>query len=188
MKLEQSVVIDADAARVWALLCEPESAAGCVPGVRLDGRDDDGHHRGELTVSFGPTRVAFSGVAEIVMAPEDMSGTIVARGADRQGRSRASGTLRFRLVPGDGSVRLVSSADVAISGPLAGFAESGGRHVVEQLLAGMAANVSARLRDERPAPGTVRLSLREVLAAWLARFSRWPWRRGGGDSPTPEGR
>lgn len=179
MKLEQSVVIDAEAGRVWELLREPESAAECVPGVRLQGRDEEDRYLGDLTVRFGPTRVAFSGAAEINLDSEDLAGTIVARGADRHGRSRATGTLRFHLVPGGRSVELVSSADVTVTGALASFAESGGRHIAEQLLAGLAENVAARLRQDAGQPGTdapvpaappPHLSLRRTLAAWLARL------------------
>lgn len=190
MRLAQSATVEADPDAVWAVVSDPERVAALVPGVVLRGRDDSGGYLGDFTVRFGPTTVVFRGRAAIDLDPGTRAGSLAAHGADARGRSRVSGSLRFRVGPHAAGSELVSWADVQISGPLGAFAEAGGQQIADQLLTGLAEAIREQVRavpgrdaggsggtdhetgeqdDDQPDRRAPRLRLWPLLVAWWRR-------------------
>lgn len=150
LRIDARFLIEADPNAVWKVLRDPEMVATCFPGAELDERADDGSYRGHITVRFGPTIASFAGHARIEIDDVARSAAIDASGVDRRGSSRAKAHTVVRLVPDGMSsvVELLGSIDM--TGPLAGFAETGGVHVTNELLKSFAHSVEQRIAPVAP--------------------------------------
>lgn len=166
MRVEHRFAIAAAPDDVWSVLRDPESVAHCFPGAELVDRSEDGSYNGRMTIRFGPTVASFSGRARIDIDDETRSGTIEARGADGRRTTKAVARATVHLQPdGTGSaVEVVSQIDV--SGPLSGFAETGGRQVTRELLEDFARRLEARLAapPQSPPPPAGELSALKLFA------------------------
>ena len=143
MDLAESFIVEAPVDRVWPLLQDVSVVAECLPGTEL--RDQDGDtYEGTIALSFGPTRVTFTGQAEITYPPGDKQLSIAARGRDARGASRASAQVLVSVRPQDARTAIDISGDVDVLGPLAQFARAGGVFITRQLLKDFAAAIGAR--------------------------------------------
>ncbi len=64
MKLENSCVVPASAAKTWDFLMNVEAAARCVPGV-VEVATEDGRYRGTLKARVGPMSISLSGTVKV---------------------------------------------------------------------------------------------------------------------------
>lgn len=130
---------------VWRVLSDPRAVVGCVPGAALVGENADGTYDGSLTVKFGPLAVAFLANVALELDEGSRMGRLTARGKDRQGGARFSGTSTFRVTetPAHGSAVSIQGG-VDISGRLASMIESGATIVVRRLAAEFAERLAAR--------------------------------------------
>jgi len=152
VRVEHRFAVAAAPEDVWSVLRDPESVASCFPGAELIDRGEDGSYNGRITIRFGPTVASFSGRARIDIDDHARSGSIEARGADSRRTTKAVARATVRLQP-DGmasAVEVVSQIDV--SGPLAGFAEAGGREVTRELLEDFGRQLTARLAASPQSP------------------------------------
>jgi carbon monoxide dehydrogenase subunit G len=175
--------IQAPASEVWALFGDPAAVASCIPGATLTAADSGGFRR-TMVVKFGPTALTFRGDATVTYDHNARVCRIEGRGVDQKGMSRA-------IASGEVSVCGNETADVSVqgnynfTGPLEGFARSGGVHVVRAMIAEFAANAERLIRErqaregdaapaaesDEPAPSSIRpLSAASLL--WLA-FKSW---------------
>ena len=156
MDINEQLVIDAQANRVWPIISDPAQIAACFPGAELDDATKDGPYRGRITVRFGPTRATFNGQASFEFDHDGRRGTIVAQGRDRRGSTRASTNADVRLLVDDGSAQrsvVAITGELEVAGPLSGFAEAGGVHVARLLFADFGVQVAERAKAEASAPG-----------------------------------
>jgi len=150
VELQESVQIALPAGRVWALIADPVSVASCLTGATLEATDEPGLYRGTMRVKFGPTVVSFLGEARMTYDHAARVCTIEGRGHDKRGISNATATITVSL-QGDATSELSVGGGFAMSGPLEGFARTGGVHIARILLKDFAANI-ARQADAAPVP------------------------------------
>jgi uncharacterized protein len=130
---------------VWRVVSDPRAVVGCVPGAALVGENPDGTYDGSLTVKFGPLAVAFLANVALELDEAAHTGRLTARGKDRQGGARFTGTSTFdvRETPAHGSTVSIHGG-VEITGRLASMIESGATIVVKRLAADFAERLAAR--------------------------------------------
>ena len=144
-------MIDAPASEVWMLFSDRAIVALCIPGATLTAADGGGF-RGEMVIKFGPTVLTFRGDATVTYDHNAHVCRIEGRGVDQKGMSRA-------VASGEVSVSGDATADVSVqgnynfTGPLEGFARTGGVHVVRAIIAEFASNAGRLIREREAQKG-----------------------------------
>jgi carbon monoxide dehydrogenase subunit G len=148
VSVSEQVEIDAQAGAVWAVVSDPLAVAECIPGATLAPGAAPNEYSGSIKVKFGPTAVIFNGLVTLGYDHASRHCTIEGRGRDSRGASNAlaSGTVR---VAGERPALLTVDGTFDLSGPLEGFARTGGVHLTRALLADFARNVEARVAGPR---------------------------------------
>lgn len=176
---------------VWAVFEDVPNLVGCMPGVQLTGQPSENVFVGMMTVRLGPMKPSFKGEARVERDLATLSGTIVAKGKDSKGGSRADAQVRFSIhATSTGSrVELVSS--VNMMGQLGQFGRTNllndiSAHLTAQFAECLAAKLTAptqvvadavqadELRPVATLLAMVWLRLRRVmrrLGEWLIRHS-----------------
>lgn len=154
MDIAERFEIDAPVEPVWEVLRDPRTVAECFPGTELTEDLGEDTYRGRIVVRFGPTTASFSGRATIVVDDAERVGRIDARGKDRRGSSGASAHAVVRVEPAPAGAAVTISGTIDVTGPLAGFAGTGGRAVTQLLLEDFASAASARARVAAAPAGT----------------------------------
>jgi uncharacterized protein len=147
ISIKEQVTIPSPPRTVWPMLRDPALVASCIPGANLTAAGEDGAYRGTMRVKFGPTIAIFRGEAKLAYDDTARRCTIVGRGIDGRGASRA---LASGLVTASGTAATVLKVEGSfnITGPLETFANAGGVHLARAILAEFAGNM-ARLAAER---------------------------------------
>jgi uncharacterized protein len=146
--ITEKFTINAPADDVWTLFTEPVVVASCIPGVTLGLVDKDGSYQGTMVIRFGPTKLTLRGQATLTYDNNARICKIDGRGLDQKGMSRA-------IASGEISVSGLETSEVSVqgsytfTGPLEGFARSGGVHVVRALMSEFAGNVDRLLGERR---------------------------------------
>ncbi len=166
VSLNEETIIPAPPSKVWPLLSDPEIVASCIPGAELAPASDDGLWRGSVRVKFGPTVVTFRGEATLSFDDEAQTCTIEGRGIDQRGASRALASGKI-VATGEIETRLAIDGEFNVTGPLEGFANAGGVHVVRALLAEFSENLTTVVSDSDDAtePAAPEVEAPEVAAA-----------------------
>jgi carbon monoxide dehydrogenase subunit G len=131
---------------VWGLLSDPRAVVDCVPGAALGDEHEDGSYDSTLVVKFGPTKVTFRAKVELEFDAAAMSGRVIAKGKDKQGGTRVSATMAFKVAeqadpPGSA---IPIDAQVEIFGRLASLVEGGAKFVVKHMTAEFSKRLAAR--------------------------------------------
>ena len=150
MKLDGRIDIAAPPGAVWAVLIDPLSLAGCVPGVEAVRQVDDRTFEGEISASVGPKSADFAFRSVIGRAdfPTDLE--VTATGSDSLTGSTLTADVHAGLETPDGATtRLVYRADVRISGRLAILGDMVVRATAGMIIGEVARCLRARL--EAPA-------------------------------------
>jgi len=148
VELKESVSLPLPAARVWALIKEPLTVASCITGATLEKTAVPDMYTGTMRVKFGPTVVSFLGEAKITYDEVARRCTVEGRGRDKRGASNASASIGLQLSDtfddsGAAICGLGVGGGFALTGPLEGFARTGGVHVARVLLKEFADNLAA---------------------------------------------
>lgn len=152
--LSETTVIPAPPDVVWPLLRDPDVVASCIPGAELSPDSGGDTWRGSIRVKFGPTVATFRGEAVLNFDDSSKTCTVEGRGIDQRGASRALASGRFSLT-GTNETTLSVEGEFNVTGPLETFANAGGVHVAQALLAEFSKNLSARAAaaDDRQTGG-----------------------------------
>jgi carbon monoxide dehydrogenase subunit G len=131
---------------VWALLSDPRAVVDCVPGAALGDQHGDGSFDATLTVKFGPARVTFRARVAVEFDEAAMAGRVTSKGKDKQGGTRFTATMSFKVVeqveaPG---AAILIDAEVDIGGRLASLVESGAALVVKRMTSEFSERLAAR--------------------------------------------
>lgn len=152
MNFRDSIAVTAPIGEVWALVVDPTSLAGCIPGVQEVRRIDDRTFEGALTASVGPVEGRFSFIAVIAdeFPPERL--TVEVRGTDSVTRSRLEADVDIEIAGTASSVTtLTYRATLNVQGRLAILGE-----MVLRATAGvMIGQVTRCLRERLEAHGEV---------------------------------
>jgi hypothetical protein len=150
MRIEQSFVVKAPAAKVWAYLTDPYRVAPALPGAAVTEKTDEATYGGTITVKVGPVSARYRGTVrfETLDAASGLA-EIVAKGQDTGGRGGADMRMTSRVVertPGETEVSVVS--EVNVTGLLAQFGRGMIQDVSHQMFQRFTEAVRAEL--ERP--------------------------------------
>lgn len=148
VRLEKTFAMPGPADAAWALLQDIEAVAGCMPGARITERIDDRHHRGTVSVKFGPASMAFRGEVELGEVDHPTRTLrLLGKGTDTTGSSGAAMDLTARIDPVDAaSCALVGVSEVSMSGKAATFGARMMGSVADQVLGQFATNFATKVQ------------------------------------------
>lgn len=141
--LNRCIAIQAEEDQVWRVLQDIPAVVSCIPGARIDGPVHDDAIRGLVTVTIGPMRANFDGVAKVQLDDTTRSGRVIGRGKDRLSRSMLEGALDFKLCRAEGgALQLMLDIVYKLQGPLAQF---GRPEIVEEIADRLLAETASAL-------------------------------------------
>jgi carbon monoxide dehydrogenase subunit G len=125
-QITESFTVERPVETVWTFFQNVPEVAACMPGVELLETLDGETYKGKMKVKLGPISAQFQGQATIENRDEaGRIGVISARGADRQGGSRASAKVQYSLAPADAGTKVDIVADISLQGAMAQFGRTG---------------------------------------------------------------
>ncbi len=161
VQLDKTFPLPSSPAIAWEFLQNIEAVAGCMPGAKLTERMGENHHKGTVTVRFGPVTMSFRGEVEV----QDVDAAtqtlrLIGKGTDSTGNSGVSMNLLARIDAADGGMsELVGSSEVSMSGKAAAFGGRMMNSVADKILLQFADNFAAEvaaLQGQGAAPvGTI---------------------------------
>ena len=165
---------------VWAFFQDVPQVADCMPGVEVTEVVGEGTFSGRMKVKLGPISADFHGEAKIAEIDEqNRVGVISARGADRQGGSRASANVRYSLAEDVDGTRVEMIADITLQGSMAQFGRTGlMKEVSSQLTKEFATCLEHKLAALSPEEA-VKVQAGEVRGLSLFLRSFWSWIKRG---------
>ena len=120
MIFEDTSLIHAEAATVWAFLLDVNSLAGCIPGVQDMRQIDERTFDGTISAAVGPISGEFNFRARIVESDPPREMIAVLDGTDSVTRSTITSDVRMTLAPmAESQTQMAYRADVQIKGRLA---------------------------------------------------------------------
>jgi len=146
IEIREQIGVPAPTRRVWGLLSDPRAVVDCVPGAALGEQHEDGSYDATLMVKFGPAKVTFRAQAAVEFDDVAMAGRVTSKGKDKQGGTRFTATMNFKIVEQaetPGSAILID-AEVDIGGRLATLVESGAALVVKRMTSEFSERLAAR--------------------------------------------
>ena len=166
--------------RVWDILSDLETVAGCLPGARLTGQDGD-QISGEIRLKLGPMSTRFAGDGRIRRDDRTRRASIVGQAGDAGSASRARARMDYAVVDsGDGGTRVEVEIGYALTGTLAQFSRGAiAADLVRRLTSTFATNLEAAIggdadvRREAPEPppldagGLLGAVVRAHIKVWL---------------------
>jgi carbon monoxide dehydrogenase subunit G len=158
MKLTNEVVVPAPLERTWSLLLDVPRVVRALPGATVEPDAAEGVYRGTLKVRLGPVAMEYEGSARLEDVDEDEHvASFRIEGRERRGHGGATATIVNRLLPVDGSTRLVVETDLAVTGRAAqlgrGLMEDVAGNLLDQFARGLEAAVTGREKEAAAAPG-----------------------------------
>lgn len=150
MRLTNELALDTPPDRLFALLTDVRTVAGCVPGAHLEGGDGD-THRGSVTIRLGPVTAAYSGTVRFIeVDTEGRRAVLDARGVDRHGSGNAEAKVSVVVRPRDGGSLLALETDLVVRGTVARFGRGVLREVSQTMLEEFAGNLGGVLAAPAP--------------------------------------
>jgi uncharacterized protein len=148
IEVSERVEVPAPTQTVWEILSNPHAVVDCVPGAALGDQNEDGSFDATLTVKFGPAKVTFRARVAVEFDEAAMAGRVISKGKDKQGGTRFTATMNFKVVeqaepPGSA---IPIDAEVEIGGRLASLVESGAALVVKRMTGEFTERLAARCR------------------------------------------
>lgn len=175
-QITESFTVQQPLSVVWAFFQDVPQVADCMPGVELGGIGEDNTYDGKMKVKLGPIAAQFQGKANIEKLDSAAhTGSISAKGADRQGGSRASAKVRYALTTAESGTEVELVADISLQGPMAQFGRTGLiQEVSSQLTKEFAACIESKLGATTPeAAADVKAGDVKGLSVFFKGF--WSW-------------
>jgi carbon monoxide dehydrogenase subunit G len=151
MKLHEEFVVAEPVGTVWRFFDQPESVAGCMPGVEYVNILDDENVQIRATQSVGPMTATFDAkVTVLERVPEEL---IRFRAAGRSvrgaiGNVRTDAAVKLRSIPAGTSVAVDS--DVVLAGALGSVGQKVIARQASKVTAEFAANLQRALSGDAP--------------------------------------
>ncbi len=123
--------------------------ARCLPGAELTDDLGDDWYRGRARVALGPVKLAFNGMAHIIEQSDErirMNG----QGKDTGGGGAQAGITMTAAPGSDGGTSLRATADVFLTGRIAGFGRSLAGDVSRRMFADFARALDQAASGEEP--------------------------------------
>jgi uncharacterized protein len=137
---------------VWDAFGDVRLVALCLPGAAIVEELGPDRYKGRFSVKVGPLAAAFEGEVTIERRAAERAGTVAGKGADARSASRASGTMTYRLAPGEaGGTRVAVECDINLAGALAQFGKAAViKEIANRITAEFVKNFEARLAAVAP--------------------------------------
>lgn len=164
---------------VWNFFQDVPQVAECMPGVELLDSLGEDSYKGKMKVKLGPISAQFQGQATIEDLDETKRvGTISAKGADRQGGSRASAKVRYGLAEEGSGTKIDITADISLQGSMAQFGRTGLlQEVSGQLTKEFASCLESKLSAATPEQAAT-VKAGEVKGFSVFFKGLWSWLKG----------
>ena len=146
MQFESTLELAGAPAEVIAVFEDVPLLASFLPGASVGERKEDGSYPGQLTVAFGPKRLAFKGSLTNTVQREQLAGELAGRASADVRGAKMMVSMRYKLSPAAGGTRVDLVSEAELTGILAEFANTGGVVVTQALLDEFAKNFSAHMR------------------------------------------
>lgn len=174
-EIKETFEVASDVQKVWDFFQDVPQVADCMPGVELLGQKEEDTYEGRMKVKVGPISANFQGQAKITEQDDAArTGRISAKGADRQGGSRASATVTYELQPSGTGTQVSVVADVKLQGAMAQFGRTGLiQEVSSQLTKTFASCLAGKLAATTPEEAA---EVRSAHVKGLSLFFRSLWR------------
>jgi carbon-monoxide dehydrogenase small subunit len=168
VEFRQTFVVAHPVKEVWAFFGRVEDVAACLPGVSIEGGEEDGAVNGKMKVKVGPISAEFAGVAHITRDNERRRGTILGSGRDMRRNSATRGIIRYSINPDNSGAGSRVDLDVGytLTGMLAQLNRSSlVQDLASRLAAAFAQNLEACLSVHKDAADPPDM-IRELNAGW----------------------
>jgi uncharacterized protein len=153
MKMQQEFTVAEPVSAVWKFFDEPESVAGCLPGVEQVTVLDEDNVQVRATQSLGPMTATFEAKVTVLERVTDELIRFRATGKSVRGavgNLRTENTVRLRSTA-DGTSVLVDG-DLVLAGALGSVGQKAVSRQAAKVTAEFAANLQRALNGESPAP------------------------------------
>ncbi len=117
MNVAGTCYIDADPARVWAGLMNPELLARCIPGCQQMEATGDGVYAVKLKVGVGAVSGTYTGTVRIADVDEPRSFRLAGEG--KRPGATVSGSGLITITPEGGGTRLQVDGEAMVAGIIA---------------------------------------------------------------------
>jgi uncharacterized protein len=132
--------------KVWEFFGNIPQVALCLPGAQLNEDLGDDSYAGKVSISLGPVKMAFDGLAKVVERNDaDKTMVIDGAGSDEKGRGQAKLLLTARLTPSGSGTTVAMQQDIQLSGAAAQYGRGMISDVSAVLMGQFATNVQQRI-------------------------------------------
>ena len=122
VKSDKNFELNANIAKVWNVLINPEKVVTCVPGAELTDTIDENHLKGKVTIKIGPVTAKFNGEVEIEKREiYDYELVMTGKGSDISGKGGASMSMSLKLNALETGTEVCCVMTVSITGRIAQF-------------------------------------------------------------------
>lgn len=129
MRLEHTFTVPLEVDDAFAVLCDIERVAPCMPGATLRGAEGD-EFSGEVTVKVGVMEVAYRGTARFTELDEETHRAVIrATGTQKRGAGTAQATVTSVAEGQDGTTTVTVTTDLTVTGRPAQF----GRGMMDEI-------------------------------------------------------
>jgi uncharacterized protein len=153
MKMQQEFTVVQPVSEVWKFFDEPESVAGCMPGVEQVTVLDQDNVQVRVTQSLGPMTATFE--AKVTVTERVTEELIRFRASGKSVRG-AVGNLHtentVRLSSANGGTTVAVDGDLVLAGALGSVGQKVVNRQAAKVTAEFAANLQRALSGEAPAP------------------------------------
>lgn len=122
MKINGQQSVNAPRQVVWKRLIDPDSIAGCLPGVQKLDKVGDDEYAMSMNVGIGMVKGTYTGKVRLSNMNEPTDYQMYVEGSGRPGFIKGTGTVR--LADGDdGTTKIDYEGDVEVGGPVGSVAQ-----------------------------------------------------------------
>jgi uncharacterized protein len=183
MRMQQEFTVTEPVSTVWKFFEEPETVAGCLPGVEQVTVLDEDNVQVRATQSLGPMTATFEAKVTVLERVTDELIRFRAAGKSVRGaigNLRTENTVRLRGTA-EGTSVLVEG-DLVLAGALGSVGQKVVARQAAKVTAEFAANLQRALNGEPPPLARPGAAV-QPAGAGQRRFSRWPGTRPGPAQP-----
>ncbi|MGH9298698.1 MAG: CoxG family protein [Acidimicrobiales bacterium] len=183
MKLHEEFLLNQPVETIWSFFEQPELVSGCMPGVEKVTVFDVDNVGVRATQSIGPMNATFEAkVTVLERVPNEMIRFQAIGRSVRGAAGNLRSTTSVRLVPSEGSTKVVVDGEVVLAGALGSVGQKIVARQANKVTAGFARNLERSLRGEelaRPEPPPTGSAVRQESAFTDPALppSRDPWER-----------
>jgi carbon monoxide dehydrogenase subunit G len=117
MRLEKEFTVSAPLERAWSEVLDVDDLVSCLPAARISRLDGEDVYGGDMTIEVDGTSLECRGTVRPLDVDEDEHvATIQLDGRELAGPALGAGTIETRVADGNGSTRVMLSADLKLTG------------------------------------------------------------------------